>query len=355
MDSSKLLRLNSFINRAYECLSFMEFLKLAIMELHQFVMYDSGMFFCGISRDCSFFKPYTKGPVENYYRKQDFPGREAYLEQSAAGSAGTEAYVYKAVDYSHGIVQVSDEPRRGFLVSQEDFHIVCMRIINKGQFMGEIYLHRSKDKSDFDDEDMFVLRLLQPHISTIFAIIHVIAAAKQLETGNDIYSQKGLCMFDGDLSLAGSNITGIEMLKMPTVFGSSLLYHIKEICTDLLGDKTEKNNQNAVFHSQSVKTPRGEVKIRVYSESGIKPAGSKQFIVVTEFCNGQQSIAEYKFKFSKRESEIIDGLIQGKSNSSIAKALGLSENTLKTHIKNIYKKTGANNRTELTYLLMLNQ
>ena len=354
MDNGRLLRLNSFINRAYECLSFMEFLKLAIMELHQFVMYDSGMFFCGISRDCSFFKPYISGPVEEYYKKHAFAGKESYLEQAAADMAGKEAFVYKAADYSHGVVQIAEEPRRGFLVSQEEFHIVCVRIIYKGQFMGEIYLHRSKDKPDFDDEDMFVLRLLQPHVSTVFGIIHMIAAARQLESGSDAPNQKGICLFDNDLSLAGSNIAGMDMLKITTVFGSSLLYHVKEMCLDLACGRQGGNGQSAVFHSQIIKTQKGDVKIGIFS-GNVRPPQERQFVVLMEFCDAHQTISEYRFKFSKRESEIIDGLIQGKSNSNIAKALYLSENTLKTHIKNIYKKTGAGNRTELAYILMLNK
>lgn len=355
MDNNKLIRLNSFINQAYECFSFIDFLKLAIMGLHEFVMYDSGMFFCGISRDCSFFKPYISGPIENYYKKQDFPEREIYLEQAVGNSAGNEAYVYRAVDYSHGLVQVEVEPRSGFLASQEDFHIVCVRIINKGQFMGEIYLHRSKDKPDFDDEDMFVLRLLQPHVSTIFGIIHTVTAVKYIETGNQPGNQKGMCIFDGELSLVGGNVTGIEMLKMPTVFGSSILYHIKESCIDILSGSPFKNGQNSIFSSQLIKTPRGDMKMDIFVKGSPKAVKSTQFIIVMELCGEEQAIADYKFKFSKRESEIIDGLIQGKSNASIAGSLDLSENTLKTHIKNIYKKTGANNRTELTYILMLNK
>jgi hypothetical protein len=129
------------------------------------------MFFCAISRDCSYFKPYIEGRIEDYYQKQSFLGRETYLNQAENNLTGNEAYVYKSADYLHGVVQVADEPRNQFLDSQDDFHIVCVRIINKGQFLGEIYLHRSKDKPDFDDEDMLTLRLLQPHISTIFGII----------------------------------------------------------------------------------------------------------------------------------------------------------------------------------------
>lgn len=355
MDNQKLLKLNSFINKAYECFSFIEFLKLAIMGLHEFVMYDSCMFFCGISRDCSFFKPYLSGSIENYYKKQSFPEREEYLAQSVGNSAGNEAHVYKAADYGHGIVQVANEPRSSFLVSQKDFYIVCMRIVNDGRFLGEIYLHRSKEKPDFDDDDMFVLRLLQPHVSTIFNIIHTITAVKYIETNNQPNIQKGMCMFDEDLSLIGGNVTGVEMLKTPTVFGSSVLYHLKELCLDLLDNQLTIDADNVLFTSKLLKTGNGDLKIEIFAKTASRTDKSRKYIAVLEFCNEEQMVTDYKFKFSKREAEIIDGLIQGKNNAQIAKALDLSENTVKTHIKNIYRKTGAGNRAELTYVLMLNR
>lgn len=355
MDNQKLLKLNGLINKSYECFSFGEFLKLTILKLHELVMYDSGMFFCGISRDCSFFKPYIGGQVEDYYKKQNFTEREQYLIQSQNNNAGNEAYVYKSADYLHGVIQIADEPRSSFLTSQEDFHIVCMRIINKGQFLGEIYLHRSKDKPDYDDEDLFTLCLLQPHVSTVFGIIHTFTAAKYLETNNLSNSKKGMCIFDKELSLIGGNITGVEMLKTITVFGSSILYHIKELCFDILSEVTVKNSSNVILNSELLKTPNRDMKLDILLKNDPKVSKNTQFIIIMEFCDEEQITNDYKFKFTKREADIIDGLIQGKNNIQLGKALNVSENTIKTHIQSIYKKTGANNRTELTYLLMLNR
>lgn len=355
MNSQELVKLNSLINQAYQCFSFPEFLKLTIMKLHEFVMYDSGMFFCGISRDCSFFKPYIDGKVENYYKKHNFPEKENYLSQGEAGNVGSEAYVYRSTDRLHGMVQIADDPRSSFLASQTDFHIVCVRIINKGQFMGEIYLHRSKDKPDFDDEDLFTLRLLQPHIATVFGIIHTITAVQYLETNNQPTVKKGMCILDRELSLIGGNVTGLEMLRTPTVFGSSILYHLKEQCEDILEHEAAPNSRNTLLKSRLLKTSNGDLSIDIFCKNDQKAGKNAQFVIVMAFCNNEQISADNKFKFTKREAEIIDGLIQGKNNTQLAKALGVSENTIKTHIQSIYRKTGANNRTELTYVLMLNR
>jgi DNA-binding CsgD family transcriptional regulator len=51
-------------------------------------------------------------------------------------------------------------------------------------------------------------------------------------------------------------------------------------------------------------------------------------------------------QFSKREKEVVELLLQGKSNKQIALALGVSQNTVEYHLKNIYKKLQVNSRTE---------
>lgn len=353
MDDKQISRLNRLIAGAYECFSFQKFLKLAILQLHELIAYDSGMFYCAISSDCSFFKPYAAGRVEEHYQKQSFPERKDYLKEKEEDGAGGEALVYKALDYSRGEVLVEAEPRSSFLSSQEDFHVVCARIVYKGQFLGEIYLHRSREKPDFDAADMFVLRLLQPHISTVFHIIHTVTAVNELETDGGRLASKGLCLLDKDLSLVGSNVTGLEMLKTQTVFGSSILYHVKRLCGDMLSEIKETSPM--MLRTGNWKTNNGSLLADIiYTREGV---GRKkgQFLVTMEFEDGEQAIADYKFKFTKREADIIDGVIQGKNNAQLAETLHMSENTVKTHIRNIYRKVGANNRAELTYILMTSQ
>jgi len=354
MQNQKLIKLNEFINKSYECFSFSELLRLVIMKLHEYVLYDSGVFYCSISRDCSFFKPYLGGPIEEYYKKQDFAIKDDYNNDNCGDNHdGQEANVYKSVDYTRGIVQIANEPRNEFLEEQKDFHIVCIRIVYHGQFMGEIYLHRSKEKPDFNEEDLFTLRILQPHVSTVFHIIHTVTAVQYLENNQQLGPNLGVSVFDGDLSLIGGNITGVEMLKTVTVFGSSILYHIKEICEDMLNSKEEKHG-NASYKTQIIKTNKSDMKLQIYLNHGSRSNNRLQYVVVMQYCDVSQLTADYKFKFTKREADIIDNLIQGKNNTQLAEALNISENTVKTHIKSIYKKTGANNRTELTYVLMLN-
>lgn len=55
--------------------------------------------------------------------------------------------------------------------------------------------------------------------------------------------------------------------------------------------------------------------------------------------------------FTPREAEVVEGLRRGKANKIIAYELNLCQSTVKVHIRNIMKKVGATNRTEVAYKL----
>lgn len=50
--------------------------------------------------------------------------------------------------------------------------------------------------------------------------------------------------------------------------------------------------------------------------------------------------------FTMRESEVVEGLMTGKSNKVIAGDLNISENSVKVHIRNVLRKLDVRNRTE---------
>lgn len=51
-------------------------------------------------------------------------------------------------------------------------------------------------------------------------------------------------------------------------------------------------------------------------------------------------------RLSQRELQVLKGLTEGKSNKEIARDLDLSEPTIKLHVKTLYRKVGAANRTQ---------
>lgn len=62
-------------------------------------------------------------------------------------------------------------------------------------------------------------------------------------------------------------------------------------------------------------------------------------------CAYRQNPAGLSASVSKRENEILRWIDAGKSNEEIACILGLSVHTVKTHVKNLFRKLGVENRT----------
>jgi DNA-binding NarL/FixJ family response regulator len=57
--------------------------------------------------------------------------------------------------------------------------------------------------------------------------------------------------------------------------------------------------------------------------------------------------ASRRYGISRRESEVLNLLVQGAATSEIAAQLHIAETTVQDHIKNIAAKTGARSRTEI--------
>ena len=55
-------------------------------------------------------------------------------------------------------------------------------------------------------------------------------------------------------------------------------------------------------------------------------------------------------ELTQRELQVLRGLTEGKSNKQIARDLDLSEPTVKLHVKTLYRKIGAANRTQAAML-----
>ncbi|MGR6835960.1 response regulator transcription factor [Syntrophomonas erecta] len=57
---------------------------------------------------------------------------------------------------------------------------------------------------------------------------------------------------------------------------------------------------------------------------------------------------------TNREQDVLQLILRGKTNKAIAAELGVSENTVKTHVKNIYSKYGVSSRAEIISTLLKN-
>lgn len=81
-----------------------------------------------------------------------------------------------------------------------------------------------------------------------------------------------------------------------------------------------------------------------------RPAGYSNVDWAVSQTEGRRSVVNKKQELSPREFEVLVGISEGLTNSQIGKDLFLSENTIKTHARIMFKKLGARDRAHAVTL-----
>ena len=77
----------------------------------------------------------------------------------------------------------------------------------------------------------------------------------------------------------------------------------------------------------------------------------KKVILLGEFC----TIKITAMDLTRKENEVLDKILEGKSNQEISNELFVSINTTKTHVARILKKKDVKNRIELITKYLKNE
>ena len=120
-------------------------------------------------------------------------------------------------------------------------------------------------------------------------------------------------------------------------------YCTKEIDTeDLAQAIRETHDGNAWIDPAIARIVLGQVKSQSSPITTAKPEKTVEIkAVAPEF---EQIINSYPL--TERELEILENIVQGCSNAQIAERLFITVGTVKTHVRNILNKLGANDRTQ---------
>jgi len=229
---------------------------------------------------------------------------------------------------------------------------------NNNKFIGSIAIGRSQNENDYNLRELTTVKILSKYISQGLY-------AHQLYMEN-IYEKK---IFE---SFANDSLTGLVICDQ-----SLKIYYCnesaKDICHELLVNERSINNlmeyfietvlsecrsswkigyQNT-FYTSSFKRVRINVLPTVMGSSGIN--GKNRFIILLSY---EDSIGQNNFNLNQspaqrltvREGQILNLIIQGKTNQEISQELYISIHTVKKYIRILFDKFNVKNRTGLTYM-----
>jgi len=86
--------------------------------------------------------------------------------------------------------------------------------------------------------------------------------------------------------------------------------------------------------------------VRTVADGNALPAPARTRALIGAFASARDEPVRRQFAeaLTGRESEVLALIARGMSNAEIAEALGLSIETIRTHVKHVYMKTGARDR-----------
>jgi two-component system nitrate/nitrite response regulator NarL len=138
--------------------------------------------------------------------------------------------------------------------------------------------------------------------------------------------------------------------RMPIIDGISVLKHLKKIglTMPIVMLTTSSNEQDLL---DALKAGASGYLLKDMEPDGLVAAlvAPPLTSVLVRFVKGDMTVSQSKGPFSEltpRESEILELMAEGQGNKLIARNLGISDGTVKLHVKAVLRKLNVHSRVE---------
>ncbi|MBA2251712.1 MAG: response regulator transcription factor [Nitrospirales bacterium] len=174
----------------------------------------------------------------------------------------------------------------------------------------------------------------------------------------DLRGGPGLLILSTDHRLLHMNRRGWELIRQindsqtvtETVKAGGLLPPaVTEICTEIHTFlKTQRGSKD--WEQLEVRRLVGDSKRPILLRGFGLPGSDSRVLIVMEVMGRRERVAQQiqeRFQLTNREQTVVQNLAKGFTNKEIASALGITEPTVKAHIKHIMEKTKCSTRTAI--------
>jgi len=174
----------------------------------------------------------------------------------------------------------------------------------------------------------------------------------------DLRGGPGILILSTDHKLLHMNRRGWELVRQinetqAVKAGGLLPAAVTEICAEIHGLLRAQIGSKD-WEQLEVRRLAGDQKqpvlLRGFGLPGVDPAHHSRVLIVMEIM-GRRERATYqmkeRFQLTDREQTVVQNLAKGLTNKEIATALGITEPTVKAHIKHIMEKTKCTTRTAI--------
>ena len=181
--------------------------------------------------------------------------------------------------------------------------------------------------------------------------------ADDLQGLADLRSGPGILILSTDTRLLHMNRRGWELIRQindtqPLKAGGLLPVAVTEICSEiqsLLSAQLGSKDWEQLEIRRLAGDTKKPVLLRGFGLPGSEPSHAK-VLVVMEVMGRRERLAQQlkeRFQLTTREQSVVQNLSKGLTNKEIANELGITEPTVKAHIKHIMEKTKCTTRTAI--------
>jgi DNA-binding CsgD family transcriptional regulator len=176
----------------------------------------------------------------------------------------------------------------------------------------------------------------------------------------DLRGGPGILILSTDARLLHMNRRGWELVRQVNdvqyalkAGGGLLPVQVIEICSEvhkLLRAPSGSKDWEQLEVRRLAGGPKAPVLLRGFGLPGHRGTRHARVMILMESVGRQEraaQLAQERFRFTEREKSVVQNLAKGWTNKEIAVDLGISEPTVKVHIKNIMDKTKCTTRTAI--------
>ena len=253
-----------------------------------------------------------------------------------------------------------------FMLPQHLYWELFLTLRWKNNLEGMITLWRSKKQPDYEDKEVLKAARLASHLGVVvhnICLILQINARESRFLSADEANSEGLLWLDHRFTPSFFNAKARDIClqlfsEMPhDAFNLEkgefpIPSYIIQDCSDLLDSHKAEEHAVLLPKERIIPIENGN-KFRIECSlmwKGDQISSTPNFMVTLSDLTDEQKLEtafQTRFRLSRREMDIIYYLIRGLSDNEIGEKLYISQQTVHTHTKNIYKKLGAKSRIEL--------
>ncbi len=229
----------------------------------------------------------------------------------------------------------------------------------------------------FSEAQAEKLHLLMPHLSRSLGIFLKLRAA-EIGSANKLSAldavPDGLMLFDGNLNINYANKAALRILRqgralrINQVPGARTLVardpRLQEKINKAISAATSLSQYGGQHYAEPIVITRGPegsaITLNVSSLARQHElTGEREACAIALICASDgpadmdSQVLEEAYGLTQAEIRVAHLLVEGDSLKTIASLLGITENTVRSHVKNIYQKTNARSRAKLVRLLLM--